>query len=77
MERALSAIANDRVPPIERSQYVQLRFFVNDQKHPLQQYQGLIQEIQVKRVLLLGKGPLTCFFSVEQEMELLERFIQR
>jgi len=35
-------------PPIERFQYVQLRFFVNDQKHSLQQYQGLIQEIRVQ-----------------------------
>ncbi len=34
-------------PPIELSQIVQLQFFIEGQEHPLQPFQGLIQETQV------------------------------
>jgi ubiquinone/menaquinone biosynthesis C-methylase UbiE/alpha-beta hydrolase superfamily lysophospholipase len=35
-------------PPIEISQNVQLQYFVQGQEHPLQQFQGLIQDIRVE-----------------------------
>lgn len=35
-------------PPVEISQNLQLQFYVQGQEHPLQQFQGLIQEIHVE-----------------------------